>query len=92
MFATLDAATFDTEDVREFCRFFAACVRAAQIIMFEKTFRRGTRVTEAQFRNELERRLLADPDISRRLTRRDPVAGGFDDLLAGEDSRCGNCR
>jgi hypothetical protein len=81
MFAALDAVMFDTDDVRAFCRFFSACVRAAQIIMFEKIFRRGTRVTEAQFHNELERWLLADPEIGGRLTRRDPVAGGFDDLL-----------
>jgi len=81
MFAGLDAPTFDTEDVRAFCRFFAACVRAAQTIMFDKTFRRGTRVTEAQFHNELEQKLLADPELGGRLTRRDPVAGGFDDLL-----------
>lgn len=81
MFSVLDAPEFDTEDVRAFCRFFAACVRAAQTIMFERAFRRGTRVTEAQFHNELERLLLADPEIGGRLTRRDPVAGGFDDLL-----------
>ncbi|GIH16155.1 hypothetical protein [Rugosimonospora africana] len=81
MFAALDATMFDAEDVRGFCRLFAACVRAAQTIMFEKVFRRGTRVTEAQFHDELERRLLTDPEIGGRLTRRDPVAGGFDDLL-----------
>lgn len=81
MFAALDGSAFDTEDVRAFCRLFTACVRAAQIIMFEKAFRRGTRVTETQFHNELERRLRADPLIGGRLTRRDPVAGGFDDLL-----------
>ena len=49
--------------------------------MFEKVFRRGTRVTEARFHNELEQRLLVGPEIGGRLTRRDPVAGGFDDLL-----------
>jgi hypothetical protein len=43
MFGTLDAPEFDTEDARAFCRFFAACVRAAQVIMFEKTFMRGSR-------------------------------------------------
>ena len=32
---------FTTEDVRAFCRLFAACVRAAQRIMFTKTFMRG---------------------------------------------------
>jgi hypothetical protein len=81
MFGTLDAPEFDTEDARAFCRFFAACVRAAQVIMFEKTFMRGSRVSEAEFHNELERLLRADPELQGRLTRRDAVAGGFDDLL-----------
>jgi hypothetical protein len=81
MFGTLDAAEFDTEDARAFCRLFAACVRAAQVIMFEKTFMRGSRVSEAEFHDELERRLRADPELEGRLTRRDAVAGGFDDLL-----------
>jgi len=81
MFGTLDAPEFDTEDVRAFCRLFAACVRAAQVIMFEKTFMRGSRVSEAEFHDELERLLRADPELEGRLTRRDTVAGGFDDLL-----------
>ena len=81
MFAALDAPQFDTEDARAFCRLFAACVRAAQVIMFQKTFMRGSRVPEAEFHNELERLLRADPELEGRLTRRDAVAGGFDDLL-----------
>ena len=81
MFSALDSPQFDTEDVRAFCRIFAACVRAAQVIMFEKTFMRGTKVSEAQFHGELERLLRADPELQGRLSRRDAVAGGFDDLL-----------
>jgi hypothetical protein len=81
MYDTLTDAAFDTEDVRAFCRLFSACVRAGQAIMFEKTFRRGTRVTEKMFHDELEKHLRADPELDGRLTRRDAVAGGFDDLL-----------
>lgn len=81
MFEAVDSPDFDTEDVRAFCRLFAACLRAAQTIMFEKTFRRGSRVSEGQFHDELERHLQADPELEGRLTRRDAVAGGFDDLL-----------
>ena len=81
MFAALDEPDFDTEDARAFCRLFSACVRAAQVIMFDKTFMRGSHVSEAQFHNELERLLLADPELEGRLTRRDAVAGGYDDLL-----------
>ena len=81
MFARLDGPEFDTEDVRAFCRLFAACVRAAQMIMFKKMFMAGSRVTEAQFHDELERLLRDDPQLEGRLTRRDAVAGGYDDLL-----------
>jgi hypothetical protein len=49
--------------------------------MFDRTFRRGTTVKESEFHDELERRLRADPELGGRLTRRDRVAGGFDDLL-----------
>ena len=81
MFDGLSDPQYDTEDVRAFCRLFGACVRAGQSIMFEKTFQKGTRVTEAQFHDELEKRLRTNPELCGRLTRRDAVAGGFDDLL-----------
>ena len=71
MFAALDAPQFDTEDARAFCRLFAACVRAGLAIMFDKPFMRGSRLTEAQFHDELERRLRADPELGGRLSRRD---------------------
>ena len=81
MFNALASPEFDTEDARAFCRIFAACVRAAQVIMFQKTFMAKAKVTEAQFHDELERLLRADRELQGRLSRRDAVAGGFDDLL-----------
>lgn len=81
MYDALTGPDFNTQDVRSFCTFFTACVTAAQSIMFDKVFRRGTKVREAQFHNELERRLLDNPALGGRLTRRNRVAGGFDDLL-----------
>jgi hypothetical protein len=81
MYDALVSPAFDTADVRAFCRLFGASVTAAQSIMFDKVFRRGTRVTEGQFHDELEQRLRNDPILGGRLTRRDRVAGGFDDLL-----------
>ena len=73
----LPAGDYDTEDARALCRLFTACVRVGQSIMFDKVFRRGTRVTEAMFHDELEKRLRADPELAGRLTRRDP--GGQED-------------
>lgn len=81
MYDRLTSPDYDTEDVRAFCRLFSSCVRAAQAIVFDKMFRKGVRVTEAMFHDELERVLRADPELEGRLTRRDAVAGGFDDLL-----------
>jgi hypothetical protein len=49
--------------------------------MFDKMFHKDVRVTEAAFHDELERMLRADPELEGRLSRRDAVAGGFDDLL-----------
>lgn len=84
MFERVARVEYDTEDVRAFCRLFSSSVRAAQSIMFEKIYRRGTKVTEAVFHDEFERRLREDPELGGRLTRRDAVAGGFDDLLHDE--------
>lgn len=81
MFDVLNDPAFDREDARAFCRLFSACVRAGQAIMFEKAFMQDSRVSETQFHNELERHLRADSELDGRLTRRDAVAGGFDDLL-----------
>lgn len=74
-------ATLDPDDVAAFCRLFTACVSAAQKIMFDGVFRSGRKVTEQEFHDRLEARLLEDPLLGGRLSRRDRVAGGFDDLL-----------
>jgi len=76
-----DDATLDPDDVAAFCRLFTACVSAAQKIMFDGAFRSGRKVTEQEFHDKLEARLLEDPLLEGRLSRRDKVAGGFDDLL-----------
>ncbi|MDB5072421.1 MAG: hypothetical protein JWM87_3532 [Candidatus Eremiobacteraeota bacterium] len=82
MFAALyDDPTLDVRDVEAFCRFFTACVDAAQTTRFDKGFRVGTTVSETQFHDALEKALFTYPQLGGRLTRRDRVAGGFDDLL-----------
>ena len=81
MFGRLDSAEFTTEDVRAFCRAFGACVRAAQRIMFTKRFMRSGHVSEGLFHDEMEQLMRDDPELEGRLSRRDAVAGGFDDLL-----------
>ena len=82
MYAELyEDPTLDSDDIIAFSRFFTACVRAAQRIMFDTTFLAGKKVTETHFHDTLEERLRHDPSLEGRLSRRDRVAGGFDDLL-----------
>jgi hypothetical protein len=72
--------TLNEDDVRAFCRFFTACMRAAKAIQFDRSFRKNAHVTEKQFHDALYDRLLADPELGGRVTRRNPLGGGFDDL------------
>lgn len=72
--------TLNQDDVRAFCRFFTACIRAAKAIQFDRSFRKNALVTEKQFHDSLYDRLLADPELGGRVTRRNPLGGGFDDL------------
>jgi len=55
-------------------------MRAAKAIQFDRSFRKNAHVTEKQFHDSLYDRLLADPELGGRVTRRNPLGGGFDDL------------
>jgi hypothetical protein len=82
LFAVLqEDRTLDHANLEAFSRFYTALVRAASRINFDQGFRAGKQVTEAYFHNRLEELLLQDPTLRGRLSRRDPIAGGFDDLM-----------
>lgn len=76
-----DDPTLDPDDVAAFGRFFTAIVRAAPTITFAAAFRTGEKVSEGEFHDELESKLLADSTLGGRISRRDPIAGGYDDLM-----------
>lgn len=46
----------------------------------EKKYRRGTRVTEKVFHDDIHNRLLANPELGRRLERGSPLALGYLDV------------
>jgi hypothetical protein len=71
---------FPDDQVEAFARFMTALALAAERIQFDRIYKLGTRVTEAAFHTDLETRLLEDPTLGGRLTRRNPRAGGFLDL------------
>jgi hypothetical protein len=54
-------------------RLFSACVRSAQSSCSRRRSCGAPRVPEAEFHDELERLLRADPELEGRLTRRDAV-------------------
>lgn len=82
MFAELSLdSSIDQQDTEAFSVFFTACVRAAHEIMFDKLTKAGSNVSEKRFHDRFEQLLLADPSLEGRVTRRDRVAGGLDDLM-----------
>ncbi len=79
LFAAVPANVADKE-VQAFARFFTAIVRQGLELQFDRGYKRGSRVRERDFHNDLERRLLADPALGGRVTRGDRAALGFLDL------------
>ena len=79
LFAAVPADVAD-EEVQAFARFFTAIVRQGVELQFDRGYKRGSRVRERDFHDDLERRLRADPALSGRLTRGDRAALGFVDL------------
>jgi len=67
--------------VAAFARFFTAIVRAAPTVTFAAAFRTGEKVSEDEFHDELELKLLADSTLGGRISRRDPLEGGSDNLM-----------
>jgi hypothetical protein len=76
----LARAGFDDDQLRAFCRLFTAICRAGLTMTWEKKYRRGTRVTEREFHDDLYERLMADPELGGRLERGTPSALGYLDV------------
>lgn len=79
LFAAVPTDVAD-EEVQAFARVFTAIVRQGLALQFDRGYKRGSRVRERDFHDDLERRLLADPALGGRLTRGDRAALGFLDL------------
>jgi hypothetical protein len=80
LYARLHGRELPDDDIQATARLFTAIVTAAERIQFDATYKRGTRVTERQFHDDLEARLRADSRLGGRLTRNDPRALGYLDL------------
>jgi hypothetical protein len=76
----LARAGFDDDQLRAFCRLFTGVCRAGLAMTWERKYRRGARVTEREFHDDLFARLLADPELGGRLERGSPLALGYLDV------------
>jgi hypothetical protein len=71
---------FPDDQVEAFARFFTAIVLGAERMQFDKTYRKGARISERYFHDDLERRLKEDPTLGGHVTRGARRALGFLDL------------
>jgi hypothetical protein len=80
LYERLHGAGYDEEHVQAFCRLLTAVCRAGLSMTWEKRYKRGERVTERDFHNDLHSRLLEDPELGGRVQRNEPLALGYLDI------------
>jgi hypothetical protein len=84
LYEGLHAAGYDEGQVQAFCRLLTATCRAGMSMTWEKRYRRGQRVIERQFHDDLYDRLGQDPELGGRIERGSPLALGFLDVRHDE--------
>lgn len=70
----------DPDQLQAFCRLLTSICRVGLRMTWDKKYRRGTRVSERQFHDDLHARLLADPELGGRVERGSPAALGYLDV------------
>lgn len=71
---------FDEDQLQAFCRLFTSVCRVGLAITWERKYRRGTRLTERAFHDDIHERLMGDPDLGGRAERGSPLALGYLDV------------
>jgi hypothetical protein len=80
LYAMLPEAGYSETEIQAFCRLFTAICRIGLRLTWDKRFKRGQRVTEKQFHDELFERLLKEPELEGRVERGSPLGLGFLDI------------
>jgi hypothetical protein len=80
LYEQLQAAGYNEDHLQAFCRLFTAICRTGLTITWNKQYKRGTRVTERKFHDDLYAALQAEPELAGRLERGTPLALGFLDV------------
>ncbi len=80
LYERLQGAGYDEDQVQAFCRLLTAVCRAGLSMTWEKRYKRGQRVSERDFHDDLHERLLKDPELGGRVERNQPLALGYLDV------------
>ncbi|SNR86171.1 hypothetical protein [Blastococcus mobilis] len=80
LYERLARSGYDQDQLQAFCRLLTAICRIGLRMTWDKEYRRGARVSERKFHDDLYDRLLAEPELEDRLERGSPLALGFLDV------------
>jgi len=80
LFARLAQVGYDDDQFQAFCRLLTAICRIGLPMTYQKKYRRGTRVSERMFHDDLHQALMADPELGGRVERGSPLALGYLDV------------
>jgi len=80
LYESLARAGYDAEQLQAFCQLLTSICRVGLRMTWGKKYRRGTKVSERTFHNDLHNRLLADPELGGRIDRGSPLALGYLDV------------
>lgn len=80
IYDALARSGYDADQLQAFCRLLTSICRVGLRMTWDKKYRRGTKVSERQFHDDLHDRLLADPELGGRVERGSPAALGYLDV------------
>lgn len=72
LYEKLHAARYDEQHLQAFCRLFTAICRTGLTMTWNKQYKRGARITERKFHDDLYAALQAEPELGGRLERGSP--------------------
>jgi hypothetical protein len=80
LYEDLRGAGYDEDQIQAFCRLFTALCRVGFRMTWDKKYKRGSKVSERSFHDDLFARLLEEPELGHRLERGTPLALGYLDV------------
>ena len=80
LYTALPEAGYNEDEIQAFCRLFAAICRIGLEMTWERKYKRGQRVLERTFHDDLFDLLMEEPELGGRVERGTPSAHGFLDI------------